>query len=133
MARRSYDGLEYSFRWGVFASHLASKEVVVTRFLVTMLAAGSACVLLGQKYTISTVAGSAAGLGDGGTAARVVFIRRVAVVADAAGNIYISDQIYGRIRKIDGVTGVISTLTSVTSSPAGIALDSAGAFLYVAD
>jgi sugar lactone lactonase YvrE len=109
-------------------------EAVFMRFVGTLLLiAGSVFVLPAQKYTITTVAGSTNGLGDGGIAALAALIQPVAVVADAAGNIYISDQINSRIRKIDGKTGMISTLTTVPSSPAGLAVNRAGTYLYVAD
>src|SRR5260370_24599098 len=93
-------------------------------------------MLSGQTYTISTVAGSASGAsGDGGLASAATLISPVSVAVDAAGNVYISDAFagQGRIRKIDGTTKLISTLTTVTSDPRGISLDAAGKFLYVAD
>lgn len=109
------------------------KRSVVSTFLI----AGLAGMLSAQPtYTISTVGGSASsGLGDGGNAAGATLISPVDVVVDAAGSVYISDSFgsFGRIRKIDGTSHNISTLTTVTSDPRGLALDAAGKFLYVAD
>ena len=123
------------------------KRSLVSTFLI----AGLAGVLSAQPtYTISTVAGSATNaLGDGGNAAGASVLSPVAVVADAAGNIYIADAVgvtvnttapfgtgstgQGRIRKIDATTHNISTLTTVTTDPKAIWLDAAGKFLYVAD
>ena len=99
----------------------------------TLFVAGLAGVLPGQTYNISTVAGStSAGLGDNSAAGLATLVRPVDAVADAAGNIYISDSdsfvqlpasapaagtaptsplnAGGRIRKIDGKTGIITTL-----------------------
>jgi len=51
--------------------------------------------------------------GDGGPAASAVLNLPVAVVFDAAGNMYISDQANDRIRKVDAVTQTISTIAGV--------------------
>jgi DNA-binding beta-propeller fold protein YncE len=116
------------------------KRSVVSSFLI----AGLAGVLCGQTtppaaptYNITTVAGSAtSGIGDGGTAGGAIIVTPVDLVVDAAGNIYVSDSNAGnngRIRKIDATTHIISTLTTTTSAPAGLSLDAAGKFLYVAN
>jgi DNA-binding beta-propeller fold protein YncE len=94
-------------------------------------------MLSGQTtYTISTVGGSTNNsLGDGGNASGATLISPVDVVVDAAGNVYISDSfagVSGRIRKID-TSHNITTLTAVPTAPAGLSLDAAGKFLYVAD
>ena len=102
-------------------------------FVVTTLLVVCSSIVTGQTYKISTMVGTENVFGDGGLAAMAALIQPVGVAADKAGNIYISDETMGRIRKIDAKTGMISTLSTVASSPAGIALDSAGAFLYVAD
>jgi hypothetical protein len=51
--------------------------------------------------------------GDGGPAAAAVLNLPVAVVYDAAGNMYISDQANDRIRKVDAATQMISTFAGV--------------------
>jgi len=101
---------------------------------------------------ISTVAGTGqAGFNaDGGAAIAAKLNGPTAVLLDAGGNILISDTGNHRIRKVDAVTGVISTVAgSVTwtggyagdglaaasawlNGPTGICLDAAGN-LYIAD
>src|SRR4051794_28441781 len=97
--------------------------------------AGLAGVMPGQVYNISTVAGSPTNnLGDDANATLAGLIGPVSAVVDAAGNVYIADtgtQVTGtttlttntiglaRIRKINGTTGVITTLTSALSTPRG--------------
>ena len=97
---------------------------------------------------ITTVAGTAAFSGDGGLAisAQLDFPRGVAV--DGSGNLYIADQGNNRIRRVDGGTGVITTVAGTgaggfsgdgglaTSAqliiPRGVALDGLGN-LYISD
>ncbi len=100
--------------------------------------------------TITTVAGNGSyGFsGDGGpaTAARMDFPYGLAV--DGAGNLYVADGANNRIRRIDGTTGIITTVagngskgysgdggpaTSASLSwPSGVAVDGRGN-LYIAD
>ena len=47
--------------------------------------------------------------GDGGPASLAQFGLPVAVVMDSLGNLYVNDNINGRIRRIDGTTGIITT------------------------
>src|SRR5579859_841041 len=97
--------------------------------------AGLACALLGQTYTITTIAGSpTASLGDGGNAGGAILITPVGVAIDQAGNIYVSDYgagQTGRIRKIDK-TNTITTLTTAATDAKGIFVDVSGKFLYAA-
>jgi hypothetical protein len=51
--------------------------------------------------------------GDGGPAAAAVLNLPVAVVFDTTGNMFISDQANDRIRRVDAVTGTISTIAGV--------------------
>ena len=62
------------------------------------------------SYTISTVAGDGSNgfKGDGGLATNAGFDLSVGTAIDAAGNIYVTDE--KRIRKIDAVTGIITTI-----------------------
>ena len=102
-----------------------------------------------SAQNINTFAGNGTGWfgGDGGPAVAANLWNPIAVTADAAGNIYISDQVNNRIRKVNA-SGVISTyagngtgsfsgdngLATAASmnAPAGIAVD-AGGNLYIAD
>jgi trimeric autotransporter adhesin len=99
---------------------------------------------------ITTVAGggSSASIGDGGpaTAAQLWYPEGVSV--DAAGNLYIADTGNGRIRKVDAVTKIITTIAgggtppaigdggpataASLSYPSGVSVDAAGN-LYIAD
>jgi hypothetical protein len=54
-----------------------------------------------------------------------VYIPDTAVAADAAGNIYISDGLNNRIRKVDAATGIITTYVEIPA-PGGIAMDAPG-------
>src|SRR5581483_9839433 len=67
--------------------------------------------------------------GDGGPASRALFANPQFVATDAAGNLYISDNGNGRIRKV-GTDGLITSVESV-GSPFGVAVDASGN-LYVA-
>jgi sugar lactone lactonase YvrE len=99
---------------------------------------------------ITTVAGNGtqAYSGDGGPATSASLYDPEGVAVDAAGNIYISDATYGVIRKVDHVTGNISTYagngsiccyvnnvpaaSAFLNGPTGLAFDPAGN-LYVAE
>jgi sugar lactone lactonase YvrE len=63
---------------------------------------------------ITTVAGnggfSATGTGDGGAATNATFNWIAGLVVDNDGNIYIADFNAGKIRKVDAVTGIITTI-----------------------
>lgn len=98
---------------------------------------------------ISTVAGNgAAGFaGDGGAATNASFYTLAFVVKDPLGNLYVSDYLVNRVRKVDA-SGIITTIAGNGNSayagdggpatnaslynPQGLALDTAGN-LYVAD
>jgi len=75
---------------------------------------------------ITTVAGNGtAGFnGDGiaATAAELNFPESVTV--DSTGNLFIADYTNGRLRRVDGVTGVITTVA--TGAPTGVSTDSVG-------
>jgi hypothetical protein len=99
--------------------------------------------------TVTTFAGGGIPvLGDGGPATAAQFDPYSGVAFDSSGNFYIADLVNNRIRKVNLVTGIITTIagTGVTGSvgdggpataaqlngPIAVALDSAGN-LYIAD
>ncbi len=100
---------------------------------------------LGNAQIITTVAGT--GVGDG-IAATVAPIEPSSTAIDASGNIYIAETYKNIIRKVNAVTGIITTVAGIgtygfsgdnglaTSAslcyPSGVALDAAGN-IYIAD
>jgi sugar lactone lactonase YvrE len=69
-----------------------------------------------QVLTLLAGRGEKAGFaGDGGPATRARLYAPTSVVSDAQGNLFIGDRLNGRVRRVDGQTGVISTL--VTGAP----------------
>ena len=95
---------------------------------------------------IVTLAGG--GVGDNTLATSACVYRPTGVAVDSRGNLYIADQFHSRIRKVDSVTGIISTVAGnglygysgdngpATSAslgwPYSVAVDSSGN-LYIAD
>jgi LPXTG-motif cell wall-anchored protein len=97
--------------------------------------------------TIAGTLGVSGGTGDGGPAISALLDRPEGILVAPNGDIYISDINLSRIRKIDHITGVISTVAGTTGGtsgdggpataaqlnwPQGMAFDAAG-HLYVAD
>lgn len=103
---------------------------------------------------ITTVAGGGpyGSLGDGGPAT-AAYLAPTGVCVDASGNIYISDIFSNRIRKVDAVSGLISTVagsgptgwgsggfsgdggaatSALLNQPTGVSVDAAGN-IYIAD
>jgi large repetitive protein len=72
----------------------------------------------GTTGIITTVAGNgtAAFAGDGGLATAASLNYPVGVAVDPAGNLYIADSYNNRIRRVDAVTGIITTVVG-TGSP----------------
>jgi sugar lactone lactonase YvrE len=101
---------------------------------------------------VTVVAGSGAHSGfsaDGGPAIRTNLAYPTGVAVDSAGNIFIADRTYCRIREVSAQTGIISTVagtggncwysgdggpaTSATlNDPSGVAVDRAGN-IFIAD
>ncbi len=76
--------------------------------------------------------------GDRGAATNATFNGPAAVAVDRSGNLYISDSFNNAIRKVDGQSGVITTIAGgglqpALNTPEGLALDGLGGNLYVAD
>ncbi len=99
---------------------------------------------------ISTVAGTGTQgySGDGGPATSAELYYATGVAVDSAGNIYISDVVNERIRKVTAATGIINTVagdgtggfsgdgglatSAELSAPWGVAVDTAGN-IYISD
>jgi hypothetical protein len=66
--------------------------------------------------SISTVAGTGYGFsGDGGAATSALLSYPTGVAVDSAGNLFISDTNNNRIRRVDAITGFISTFAGTGS------------------
>jgi len=101
----------------------------------------------GLIYTVAGD-GNRAHAGDGGPATAASLNEPNGVAVDAAGNVYIADRTGGRIRKVDAVTKVITTVAgngtqdyagdggpataASLNFPTGLAVDAAGN-IYIAD
>lgn len=97
---------------------------------------------------VSTAAGTGTSgfSGDGGPATQAQLASPYSVISDSAGNLYIADQLNSRVRRVDGASGVITTVAgggtnlgegvpataAQLSFPLAVALDAAGN-LYIAD
>jgi DNA-binding beta-propeller fold protein YncE len=100
---------------------------------------------------ITTVAGTGSKgfSGDGGPATKAQMNEPYGIVLDKAANLYITDRLNRRIRRVDGRSGAITTVAgngshvfsgdggSATQAglvePNGIALDGGGNLLFIAD
>jgi DNA-binding beta-propeller fold protein YncE len=87
--------------------------------------------------------------GDGGPAKQARMDQPYGIVIDNSGNIYVADRLNGRVRRIDGSSGVITTLAGDGSGrfsgddgpsrgaglaePNGLALDREHRRLFIAD
>ena len=100
---------------------------------------------------ITTIAGNGdkGYSGDGGPAIAAALNEPYGVVVDRAGNLYTADRLNRRVRRIDAVSGVITTLAGTGEAaysgdggpaaeaglgePNGLAFDATGRHLYIAD
>jgi sugar lactone lactonase YvrE len=108
--------------------------------------ASTSVPLVGPTSLISNVAGG--GSGDNVAATASALWSPSSVAVDAAGNIYIADGSQGRVRRVDHVTGIITTVAgnggfgdsgdggqataAALCDPTGIALDANGN-LYITE
>jgi sugar lactone lactonase YvrE len=83
---------------------------------------------------ISTIAGvgQAGFAGDDGSATQAQMNQPYGIVIDRAGTIYVADRLNKRVRRIDGSSGIISTM-AVLEEPNGLALDRNHRRLFIAD
>ena len=87
--------------------------------------------------TVSTIVGTGAAsyTGDGGLALAATLNTPTGVAVDAAGNLYIADQGNNAIRRVDALSGIITTVAGGNSTlygPNNVVLDTSGN-LYIAD
>ena len=104
-----------------------------------------------RSGTITTVAGDGTKgfAGDGGPATQARLNEPYGVALDAQGNLYFADRLNRRVRRVDGGSGLITTIAGDGSKtfsgdggpgqraglvePNGVALDRAGRKLFIAD
>jgi len=81
---------------------------------------------------ITTIAGTgeASMTGDGGPATQASVNSPWSLAFDSSGDLYISD--FGRVRRIDAATGIITSVSAAITSAAGLAFDPEGN-LYFAE
>jgi sugar lactone lactonase YvrE len=89
-----------------------------------------------QPGNIATVAGTGdvGYTGDNGPALSATMKSPFAAAVDSAGNIFIADSYNGWVRRVDSVTGIITSVsaTKPVTLPSALAIDQAGD-LYIAD
>ena len=114
--------------------------------MVTTVAGSGACASSPPPIHVLVCQGGFGG--DGGPAAKAMLNYAAAVAMDGEGNLYVSDTLNHRVRKIDARSGIIYTIAGNGSSgfsgdggtataaeittPAGIAVDASGK-VYFAD
>ncbi len=91
---------------------------------------------------VATIAGNGTPgfSGDDGPATSAQLNQPYGVTVDRAGTIYVADRLNKRVRRIDGTSGLLTTLAGEGSpsgepmvEPNGLALDPAHRLLYIAD
>src|SRR5438132_12975483 len=104
-----------------------------------------------KTRVISTVAGNGdkGYSGDGGPATAAALNEPYGIVLDRAGNIFIADRLHRRVRRVDAVSGIITTAAGTgeaayggdggpavragLAEPNGLAFDPAQRHLYITD
>jgi len=100
------------------------------------------------RYVVTGTAPAKRFSGDGGSADQALLNFPTAVVVDRAGHLYIADTLNHRVRRVDGATGVITTVAGLgqprcfgdgrlaveagLNEPAALAVSDEGV-LYIAD
>jgi sugar lactone lactonase YvrE len=86
-------------------------------------------ILLAVLTIIQTIAGG--GMNDGRTAPSVPLGIPIDVAVDAAGNLYISEDLNHRVRKVDAATGTMTTVAEEGVDPYELTVDSAGNVYFI--
>lgn len=88
------------------------------RLLLPALFLSSAAVLSAAPGDITSVAGNGIGSfsGDGGAALSASIKYPQAIALDSAGNLFITDLSNHRVRRVDAITGIITTIAGTGSS-----------------
>jgi streptogramin lyase len=68
--------------------------------------------------------------GDGGLATLASLNAPTSVVADSTGNIYIADYANNAVRRVDAVTGLISSIAAGIDNPVSLAVDSSDSIYF---
>src|SRR5579863_3663096 len=88
--------------------------------LPSLMALCAPALCLAQGYTISTAAGGnplITGIGDNGLAVNCFLNGPGGVALDSAGNVYVSDTGDQLVRKVNAVTGIITTIAGTNGQP----------------
>jgi sugar lactone lactonase YvrE len=125
---------------------MRSTSVLLAIIAGLAISAVVAGVVLAAPGDITTVAGGF--IGDGGPATSASLNGPLGVAVDASGNLFITDRLNHRVRRVDAATGIITTVagdggsgfsgdggpaTSASLSfPEGVAVDASGN-LFIAD
>lgn len=105
----------YSFSsWTGSVSNASSSTTTVTMTGPQSVAAVFASNVSGGPIITTVAGGGSANIGDGGSAVDATFNTPEDVAVDKVGNIFIADQENHRIRRVEAVTGVISTFAGAT-------------------
>ena len=121
MKLKIFIGLRHALRFGLFSA---------AGFFTVNASAQS---LNYTPYVVGTVAGTAGNPGSSnGTGTGARFNNPYGVAADASGNVYVADSGNSSLRKITP-GGVVTTIAGASGNFQGIAIDGAGANLYLTD
>jgi uncharacterized protein (TIGR03437 family) len=92
-----------------------------TSSIVTLFPQSATPIIVPGGY-LATVAGGGVDIGDGGFALAAKFVGMSDVAVDANGNIFVTDVGQGGVRKINGLTGVVSTLSLPSAQYTGLGI-----------
>ena len=125
--------------WGNYSIHFTMRYIYIFFFSLLISGAG---VFAQSRGAIVTIAGGGLGDGDNVLATDVALNRPLGIALDTRGNLYIADTDNHRIRRVDAITGIITTVagtgepgfsgdggpatSALLNTPNAIAVDGAG-------